>query len=265
MTNDSVKYLVFDVETVPDGKLIIDTKYPELGIDEDAAIDLYKKEIRTASNGVSDFIPVTYQYPVSICVAKVSGNYELVDIVSLDAPHYRTESMVRLFWSGMEDVYKDASWVTFNGRTFDVPLLELMAYRFGCSMRNHFRGKDSSRYRYGSKHIDLQEFLTNFNAFRLAGGLDLLAKILGKPGKMDVSGARVHELYKRGMLREISDYCMHDVLDTYFVFLRTRVMLGDLTVLQEFDIIKNAIRFIENKREQIPALNKYLEKINGKG
>ncbi len=42
---------------------------------------------------------------------------------------------------------------------------------------------------------------------------------------MDVKGEQVQELFNAGKLREISDYCRCDVLDTYFVFLRAMVML----------------------------------------
>ena len=34
----------------------------------------------------------------------------------------------------------------------------------------------------------------------------------------------------RGKLAEINNYCRCDVLDTYFVFLRTRVLVGQLTL-----------------------------------
>ena len=40
-----------------------------------------------------------------------------------------------------------------------------------------------------------------------------------------------------GKLAEIHDYCRCDVLDTYFVFLRTRVLLGRLTLDEEQGII----------------------------
>ena len=34
-----------------------------------------------------------------------------------------------------------------------------------------------------TKHIDLQDWLSNYNAIRMNGGLNLLAKVLGKPGR----------------------------------------------------------------------------------
>ena len=63
-----------------------------------------------------------------------------------------------------------------------MPLLELAAFRYGFRARDYFQ---SSRNRYNGP-IDLCDWLTNFGACRLAGGLNLLAKLLGKPGKMEV-------------------------------------------------------------------------------
>ena len=45
---------------------------------------------------------------------------------------------------------------------------------------------------------------------------------------MDVQGYMVQDLWNDGRLAEINDYCRCDVLDTYFVFLRSMVLLGQL-------------------------------------
>ena len=256
--DDVVKYLVFDVESVPDSKLISRVKYPGEEIDAREAVHRYQQELLEASGGVSEFIPVTFQYPISICIAKVRGDFTLLDIVCLDDPEFRPDEMVRLFWLGVEEVYDSASLVTYNGRGFDIPLLELMAYRYGYSAKRHFRDKYAGRSRYGTKHIDLQDWLSNYNAIRMYGGLNLLAKIIGKPGKMQIRGDEVYSMFLDGRLRDINNYCIHDVLDTYFVFLRTRVLIGDLTIVREQDIVKSTKNFLEDNRERIPALEEYL-------
>jgi predicted PolB exonuclease-like 3'-5' exonuclease len=102
------------------------------------------------------------------------------------------------------------------------------------------------------------EFMTNFGACRMVGGLNLLAKLIGKPGKMDVAGDQVLRLYREGRFQEINDYCTCDTLDTYFVFLRTRVLTGDLTLEQEQELVAKAREFIAVKAEELPALKEYL-------
>ncbi len=254
-----VKYLVFDVESVPDAKLIKMCRYPEEELTDDEAVRKYQGELLEQSNGSSDFIPATFQYPVSVTVAKVTSDFRLAEIVCLDDPKFRPAEMTRLFWLGIEEIYGHASMVTFNGRGFDIPLLELMAYRYGFTAKRHFVDKFAGRFRFGTKHIDLQDYLSNYSAIRMNGGLNLLAKVLGKPGKMGTKGSDVYDMFLQGKIREINDYCVHDVLDTYFVFLRTRVLQGDLKIEKEQEIVREAKAYIEANIEKIPSLQEYYD------
>ena len=151
--------------------------------------------------------------------------------------------MVKKFWQGVAHFPK-AKLVTFNGRAFDLPLLELAAFRYGCCASGYFQ---SSRNRYSGNHLDLLDWLSNFGACRLTGGLNLLSKMLGKPGKMDVSGDQVCAMYHDGKKQDINDYCMFDTLDTYFVFLRTRVMTGEITLDDEKRCLENAKAWLTAK------------------
>lgn len=259
MNYEEIKYLVFDIESVPDPLLIRKVKYPDEEIDDITAVKKFQDEIQETSGGASRFIPVTFQFPISVCIAKVRADFTLVDVVSLDEPDFRPGEMVRLFWLGIEDLYDSSSLVTFNGRGFDIPLLELMAFRYGYTAKRHFKDKYAGRFRFGTKHIDLQDWLSNYNAIRMNGGLNLLAKVIGKPGKITTSGDDVYDLYLEGKLKEINNYCKHDVLDTYFVFLRTRVMLGEVSIQREQEIVKLAKKFIDENQEKIPAFKEYLD------
>ncbi|MFH0976890.1 MAG: 3'-5' exonuclease [Spirochaetota bacterium] len=259
MINEEIKYLVFDIESVPDGKLIKKVKYAGMEITEKEAIAKYQEEILTNSDGQTFFIPVTFQYPVSVCVAFIKEDFSLSDIKLLDEPEYRTAVIVKSFWDMAEFSHKEASLVTFNGRGFDIPLMELMAFRYGYTIKRHMKDKFGSRYRFGTKHIDLHDWLSNFNAIRMNGGLNLLAKTLGKPGKMEAKGDEVYDMFTAGKLKEINDYCTHDVLDTYFVFLRTRVLLGELSIDREQKLVKSTLEFLKANAEKRPAFGIYLK------
>ena len=87
-------------------------------------------------------------------------------------------------------------WIAENARSYEQP-------------RNRFNS---------AAHLDLHEFLTNNGASRFVGGLSLAANLIGKPGKLDVAGHMVQDLWDGGRAREIHDYCRSDVLDTYFVY-----------------------------------------------
>ena len=207
------------------------------------------------------FIPHTFQLPISVVIAKVGAEFDLLDIVSLDEPDFRSHVITAHFWKGWE-IYKRPQWVTFNGRSFDLPLMELAAYRYGISLKSWFKSDSyrSPRNRFNSSsHLDLQELLTNYGAARLNGGLNLVAQLLGKPGKMDLRGDQVQQQYDDGDLQSISDYCRCDVLDTYFVFLRSMVLTGETTLEREIELVANAKAWIEERADDCAAYAAYLQ------
>jgi hypothetical protein len=52
---------------------------------------------------------------------------------------------------------------------------------------------------------------------------------------------------------------MFDTLDTYFVFLRTRVLRGDISLEEEQALVAAGKAWIKEKTAELPALNKYLQ------
>ncbi len=263
MPDPPVRFFVFDVESVADGDLVTRLRYPGEGLAPDQAVARYRQEL--IEKYETDFIPYTYQMPVSVAVAKVTADFTMSDLVVLDEPHFRPHVITDHFWRGWEG-YRQPTLVTYNGRTFDLPLLELAAFRFGLSLPGWFdsaggRAYQQPRNRYNAMaHLDLMDLLTNYGAARFSGGLNLAANLLGKPGKMDVEGYMVQDLFNEGRLAEINDYCRCDVLDTYFVFLRTRVLLGQLKLDREQEIIADTRRWLEDRAEQISAYRLYLDK-----
>ena len=246
-------FLIIDTESVPDGRLLAAVKYAGENVTPEEAIERARAEQRETSWNGSDFIPVSFQIPVGVCVLRVGTDFTLQALACLDAPHFRPREVVKKFWLGVS-CYK-AKLVTFNGRSFDMPLLELAAFRYGYSARDYYQ---NSRNRFNGP-IDLMDWMTNFGACRLAGGLYVLAKLLGKPGKMEVSGDQVYQMYLDGRLQEINDYCLCDTLDTYFVFLRTRILTGDINIDQEAELVGKARELLESKAGEFPVLRRYLD------
>lgn len=260
---EKVSHLIFDVESVADGELISKVRYPGADLGAREAIATYQDELMEQRG--TTFIPHTFQMPVAVVIAKVAPDFSLIDIVSLDEPEFRPHVITEHFWRGWE-LYKQPQWVTFNGRSFDMPLMELAAFRFGISLRNWFKsdGYRTPRNRYNvDTHLDLQDVLTNFGAARCNGGLNLVAQMLGKPGKMDLTGDQVQQQWDEGKKGAISDYCRCDVLDTYFVFLRTQVLTGRLTIGAENELVEAAKNWIEQRSEANPAYRAYLDRWSG--
>jgi hypothetical protein len=75
-----------------------------------------------------------------------------------------------------------------------------------------------------------------------------------------VQGDMVQDLFDAGRLPEINDYCRCDVLDTYFVFLRTRVLTGQLPLESEQQIVAETKTWLEQKADQVTAYRRYLDR-----
>ena len=167
------------------------------------------------------------------------------------------------FWDGWK-AYKKPTLVSFNGRTFDIPLMELSAFRYGISIPEwfniHERSYDQKRNRYNQgSHFDLQEVITNFGTTRLSGGLNLMANLIGRPGKMGVAGHMVQNMHDNGELEAINNYCRCDVLDTYFVLLRTKLLTGEINFEREQELIANTVEWLKSKSEEFPVYAEYLK------
>ena len=262
VSDEDIQYFVFDVESVADGQLVADVRYPGDDLGPSEAISRYRDELVERTG--SDFIPYTHQLPISVVIAKVRADLRIADIVELDAPEYRSHVITELFWRGWEH-YSQPTLVTFNGRGFDVPLMELAAFRYGISVPSWFamnaRSFEQPRNRYNTvAHWDLQDLMVNFGATRFNGGLNLAATLLGKPGKIDVQGDMVQDLYDQGKSAEINDYCRCDVLDTYFVFLRACVMTGRIDLETEKQIVEETKNWLEERTDSSRAYQTYLSK-----
>jgi predicted PolB exonuclease-like 3'-5' exonuclease len=262
MATSDVRYLLFDIESIADGNLIAKTRYPGETLPTDVAVRRFRQDLMLESG--RDFIPYTYHLPIAVVVAKIDAELKLREIVSLDQPQHRPAVITKHFWTGWEK-YGHPTFVTFNGRSFDIPLMELSAFRFGVPVPAWFHSGERSyqqfRNRYNVQaHIDLHEMLTNFGSTWFRGGLNLAASLLGKPGKMDVQGDMVQDLYQAGKVSEINEYCRCDVLDTYFVFLRWNLLCGKISLEQEHDLVAHVKMMLEGEAHLHPAYKTYLER-----
>jgi predicted PolB exonuclease-like 3'-5' exonuclease len=218
-------FAIFDIETRVDKRLLNQALCAGEGLTDEDAFERFREQLR-ARRG-SDFFPLTLHLPISIAIGSVGADRVLRAVESLALDGYSEEALAREFWARAERFA--GCMVTFNGRRFDFPVLELAALRYGIAAPTHFaEGAAASRARYSTeRHLDLYDYLTNFGASgALRGGMDLLLKMIGLPGKMEVDGSQVQELYEQGRLDEIHRYCRSDVVQTYFLFLRVELMRG---------------------------------------
>jgi predicted PolB exonuclease-like 3'-5' exonuclease len=210
-----MRFAVLDIETRIDKRLLRDALYPDLVMDEEQAYLRLREELG------GGFFPTSLHVPISIAVGNVNEDHILESVENLGDGQVSPGELVREFWRRAEQF--SGCLVTFNGRGFDLPVLELHALRHGICAPAHFAQRSR---RLDDHHLDLQDFLTNRGDFRIRGGLDLLLKSIGLPGKTGIDGSQVQELYDAGRLDQIHRYCRSDVIQTYFLFLRVELMRG---------------------------------------
>ena len=220
---DVNRFLVLDLETVADEELVsavaADPSQPYAD-----QVKRLLEERRARSAGRSDFLPIPYHRPVAACgldVVEEDGCLAVTDLFSWTDHQPETEAR---FLADLWDRLSGTTLVTFRGRGFDVPVLELRSLKLQVSSPFWF----SDANRGAGHHLDLADLLSNQGATQGAP-LDLYAKLVGLPGKEAVAGKDVQSLYSEGALHRIAAYCMTDVLQTYFLLLRFRLLEGSLS------------------------------------
>lgn len=198
----SRSYFVFDIETVPDGSL---WERPE-----------------SQAGGDMSFPPAYAHMPIVIGGLWLDEQYRLREL-RIIGEDQDERGILREFSRFVERTRP--ALVTYNGRSFDLPVIALRSLRHGVAMPWYYQ-ESGLRYRYSLEdHIDLCDWLADHGATR-SGSLDALAKLIGLPGKIGIDGSQVEGLYLNGQLEHIKSYCLADVAQTALLFLRFRLLQG---------------------------------------
>ncbi len=222
---------VFDIETIPDVGLIRNV----FGFEgDDYAISLAALKEQEEKTG-SGFLPLPFHKIVAIS-AVIADDFGIFRKVSSIEGSSEKE-MIKNFLHFINQ--KNPKLISFNGRSFDMPLLMLraMQYNLTCSAYFEVENKelnknkwDNYRARYSDRfHVDLMDHLCEFGAVR-GLKLDHVCSMVGLPGKYDVHGDQVMELYYAGNLEKIKEYCESDVLNTYWLFLKYELLKGNVVI-----------------------------------
>ena len=96
---------------------------------------------------------------------------------------------------------------------------------------------------------------------RAAASLEDIARLLGLPGKMGISGADVWSRFNSGKIESIRDYCETDVLNTYLVYLRFEFIRGNLSekaLETEYDKVRSAL-VLDGRSHLLQFLSEWLK------
>jgi predicted PolB exonuclease-like 3'-5' exonuclease len=238
--------IVWDIETVPDLKGFAAAN-GHAGMSDD--------EVRAE---LGDKFP-KHVYHAIICIGALVAHREeaghwIVDAIG--APHVGERSEKDLITSFVDKIAAlSPQLVTFNGSSFDLPVLRYRAMVHGVAApglaaRPYF-------HRYTDDAIDLCDVLSSFS-LQAKASLHELCRVMGLPGKPDgMTGAEVEKYYRDGRIREIAEYCESDVVNTYRVWLRYELFRGRLSVPEfqgsEADLVE-LVKARENTKPHLSGL-----------
>jgi hypothetical protein len=234
-----MSYLVLDIEAVVDPSLW--TEPP-------------KEEWK---DGKKPFAPVYAWKPIAIGSMLLDHDFTFRKMgIFGEARGADEEGMVRDYIAYMDE--HRPILVTWNGRGYDVPVLNMRAMHYGLTSKWYF--VKGTRYRYSEEgHLDLKDQMHDYGA--VSGvGLDSMAKVIGLPGKIGVDGSMVGQMYADGKIKEIRDYCLCDVVQTAFVLLRWRLFSGELS-LERYRMV--AEQLLDETQEN-PATKELAGKVDRK-
>lgn len=255
--------LVFDIETVPDvagGRRLFGLE----GLDDAAAAQaMFNLRRQEAGN---DFLRHHLQRIVAI--SAVFRSRDQIAVWSLGDENADEKTILEKFFAIIERY--SPTLVSWNGSGFDLPVLHYRALVHGVASPRYWdQGNEDREFkwnnylsRYHERHTDLMDLLALYNN-RAFVPLDQMAALLGFPGKMGMSGAKVWEAFQAGDIKGIRDYCETDVLNTWLVYLRFQLIRGyimDEGYQMELDLVKDYLQ-----REARPHFQEFLQHWQGSG
>ncbi len=154
--------------------------------------------------------------------------------------------------------------VGFNSLESDLQVLiqrglinEVRAEKFSIRPSKPWEGRDYFD-RYSEAHLDLAKILSSG---AMKPTLNALTKLCGFPGKIDVDGQQVADLWLDGKLREIVEYNQIDALNTYLLWLRVVNFTGLLSE-EQYVVEQEEFREFLTTHAESPEgehVNKFLE------
>ena len=142
--------------------------------------------------------------------------------------------------------------ISWNGSGFDLPVLHYRTLIHGIAAPRYWdMGEDDKDFRYNNylsryhtRHLDLMDVLAKYNG-RGNAPLDDLAKLCGFPGKLGMDGSLVWDAWSNGRANEVRAYCETDVVNTWLVYCRFRLIRGEIdqvTYQEEIDLVRGTLQ-----------------------
>jgi 3'-5' exonuclease len=222
--------LVFDIETVPDVAGIRRARPVPPELSDADVFDAFTQQRRAQTGG--DFLPLHFQKVVAIaCALRDGAGFKIASVGNADDDE---PELLRRFFDLVDKLTPQL--VSWNGGGFDLPVLNHRSLIHGVTAARFWDWGDDDREfkwnsylgRYHTRHLDLMDVLAMYQP-RASAGLDVMARLCGFPGKLGMDGSEVHAAVAAGRLDEVRRYCETDVMNTYLLHLRFRLLRGELS------------------------------------
>lgn len=225
--------LIFDIETVGEDFDAIDETTQEVLTRwikrETESGENYTAALADLKNGMG-FSPLTGQI---VAIGIYDGEREKGAVYFQSSPKSKDanfeegqckfevmteKEMLEKFWDIVE---KYDTFVTFNGRQFDVPFLMVRSAIHGIRpTKNLLANRYLNYHPSNARHIDLIDQLTFYGALRKRGSLHLWCRAFGieSPKTQGVDGDDVKALFVGGRSVDIARYNARDLRATYELY-----------------------------------------------
>jgi predicted PolB exonuclease-like 3'-5' exonuclease len=225
----STPILVFDIETVPDVEGLRRVHRVPPGVSDDGLLDWVTQTRRAQTGG--DFLQLPFQRVVAIaCALREGGTFRVWSLGEASDPE---PELIRRFFDGIDRYTPQL--VSWNGSGFDLPVLNHRALIHGVTASRYWDWGDDDRdfkfnnylARFHTRHLDLMDVIAQYQP-RASAGLDAIARLCGFPGKLGMDGSDVSAAVAAGRINDVRTYCECDVLNTFLVYQRFRLMRGEV-------------------------------------
>jgi len=251
--------LVFDIQTVPDTEAARHLlEHPEFSDAE--ACEALSNYFSEKQGGGNDFLRAPFHQVVSIsyaylmCERDEDGlNWVLKRIASGGTEESSEKELLEGFFHLIET--RSPRLVSFNGRSFALPVLKYRAMKYGLSCPRWFSTGDRwNNYdaRYSTMyHVDLLEVLSDYGASTRCS-MNEIAAALNLPLKLERLDSHVEGLIAPSDLSVIRGYGETDVCSMLLIFLRWELfqgVLNDAAYANLMQTIRNYLSIESEERE----------------
>ena len=208
------RVMVWDIETVPDVE------------GHARANGLVGRPLDEIRESMGDGFPKPALHAIVSVGALVAERWpDGYRVLNVGASHVGEKSERELIEAFVREVGRSSPrLVTFNGSSFDLPVLRYRAMLHQISApellaRSYF-------HRFTEDAVDLCDVLASFGSSSRIS-LNEIGGVIGLPQKPDgINGTEVESLFRDGRIGEIADYCANDVIITYRLWLRYQLFRG---------------------------------------